>query len=69
MTYKEVFEKFNHYFPQFADSVETIFPNGKNSVRIRVRYLQDYIFTYNKEKDWCLETVGSFIKRTKGEKR
>lgn len=69
MTHKEVFEKFKLYFPQFAESVETIFPSGKNSIRIRIGYLRDYIFTFNGEYAWCFETVDSFIKRTKGEKR
>lgn len=69
MTHKEVFEKFKLYFPQFAESVETIFPSSKNSIRIRIGYLRDYIFTFNGERDWCFETVDSFIKRMKGEKR
>lgn len=69
MTHKEVFEKFEKCFPQFAETVECIFPNGKNSIRVRIAYLRDYIFTFNDEYDWCFETVDSFIKRMKGEKK
>lgn len=69
MTHKEVFEKFKKYFPQFADAVETIFPCNKNTIRIRVGYLHDYMFTFNGEYDWCFETVDSFVKRMKGEKK
>lgn len=70
MTHREVFEQFKKYFPQFADSVKTIFPCGKNTVRLRLEQMRDYVFTYNGERDWSFETVDSFMRtRMKGEKK
>lgn len=68
MTQKAVYEQFELYFPQFAEHVETWFPNGKNSIRVRQTNGNDFIFTYNKKSDWSFETRDSFIKRLKGEK-
>lgn len=68
MLQKDVYEWFRLYFPQFAEHVKTWYPNGKNSVRVRQSNGQDFIFTYNGEKDWRFETVESFIKGLKGEK-
>ena len=64
----EVYKWFKLYFPSFADHVETWFPNGKNSIRVRQTNKQEFIFTYNGPKNWCFETVESFLKRTKGGK-
>lgn len=69
MLHHNVLIKFNLYFPHITSDVETWFPNGRNSIRIRLHDLREFIFTYNDEKDWCFETKESFIKRLKGEKR
>ena len=45
------------------------FPNGHNSIRVRLTNNEDFIFTYNSDKDWCYETVDSYIIRMKGERK
>lgn len=66
MTHKEVYKWFKLYFPQFAEHVTEWFPNGKNSVRVRQKNGQDFIFTYNGRTNWRFETVESFLSNTKG---
>ena len=62
MPQKEVFNKFKLYFPKFADASEMWFPNGKNSVRVRLNNRKEIVFTFNSELDWRFETVESFMK-------
>ena len=69
MLQTDVFEWFKLYFPQYVKHVETWFPNGQNSVRIRQTNGQDFVFTYNGKQDWCFETIDSYIKKMKGDKR
>lgn len=61
MEHKEIYKWFELYLPQFAKNVAEWFPNGKNSVRVRMRNGQDFIFTCNGTDDWSFETVVSFI--------
>lgn len=69
MTHKDVYKYFTLYFPQFAEHVEIWYPNGKNSVRVRQKNGQDFVFTYNGEMLWCFETVENHINRIrKGDK-
>ena len=62
MSQKEAFNKFKLYFPKFADASEMWFPNGKNSVRVRLNNRKEIVFTFNSELDWRFETVESFMK-------
>lgn len=46
MSHSKVYKWFELYFPQYAgDKVETWFQNGKNSIRIRQKNHQEFIFT------------------------
>ena len=63
MVHKEVYKWFELYFPEYARYVETWFPNGKNSVRVRQTNGQEFIFTYDAKDDWKFETRKSFINR------
>lgn len=60
-----------HFFktcmPHQARLTTAWFPNGLNSIRVRFTNNEDFIFTYNNDKDWCYETVDSYIVRMKGE--
>ena len=69
MLQTDVYEQFKVYFPEIAFFTETWFPNGQNSVRIRQTNGQDFVFTYNGKQDWCFETIDSYIKKMKGDKR
>ncbi len=42
------------------------FPNGKNSIRVRIDGGSDFVFTYNNWTDWCYETVESHIRKMRG---
>lgn len=62
MVHEEVYKWFELYFPLYAGgNVEVWFPNGKNSVRIRQKNGQEFIFSYNGKDDWKFETRKSFI--------
>lgn len=67
MKQEEVYQQFEKHFPQFSEHVEEWFPNGKDSIRVRIQSGSDFIFTYHNSWDWCLETVESFIKKLKGD--
>lgn len=69
MTHSEVYKWFELYFPQYAGkNVETWFPNGKNSVRVRQINKAEFIFTYQNKENWKFETINSFIQHLKGAK-
>lgn len=67
MLHGELYEKvFKALFPQYDDKVEEYYPNGRNSIRVRLTLGYDVIFSYDEEsynKYWTLEIVPSFIKR------
>lgn len=70
MAHSDVFKWFELYFPQYSgEKVAVWFPNGRNSVRIRQTNGEEFIFTYGGKDDWKFETVKSFLKATKGEKK
>lgn len=69
MIHTKVYEQFEKQFPQYSEYVDTWFPNGKNSVRVRIKDGSDFIFTYNNWTDWCFETVESYIKKMRKEKK
>lgn len=63
MAHKDVFEIFKTLFPMYAEKATMWFPNGKNSVRVRIDELrQDFIFTFLGKKEWRFETVDIFTK-------
>ncbi len=66
MIHTEVYKKFITMFPEVSEHLETWFPNGKNSIRVRVKSGSDFVFTYNDWTDWCYETVESYIKKMRG---
>lgn len=66
MLHNDVYLCFKVHLPQLSKNVVDWFQNGRNSIRVRMDYMQDYIFTYCSEHDWCLETIDSYIKKMKG---
>lgn len=70
MTHIDVYKRFALYFPNYADkNMDKWFPNGKNSIRVRQANGREFIFTYNNQNDWRLETIKSFLNNAKGERR
>lgn len=66
MLQEDVFTQFKKQFPQYSKWVTDWFPNGRDSVRVRVIDGSDYVFTYHNEFDWRFETAVSFINGMKG---
>lgn len=64
MTHKDLRKLFSTLFPIWETMITEWWPNGKNSIRIRVNK-HDFIFTYNSPKEWSFETVDNFITRIK----
>lgn len=62
MSHSEVMKWFEYYFPDYAgERIDVFFPNGRNSIRIRQKNGQEFIFTYHSQKEWKLETITSFL--------
>lgn len=72
MTHKDVWKAFEDVLPTYANEVTEFFPNGKNSIRVRLGAShRDFVFTFNSKDEWSFETIERFIKRIfkqKGEK-
>lgn len=69
MSHSEVMKWFEYYFPDYAgERIDVFFPNGRNSIRIRQKNGQEFIFTYHSQKEWKLETITSFLNGMKGGK-
>lgn len=69
MSHNEIYKKFEKCLPIYAgDKVALWFPNGRNSIRVRLKDGLEYIFSYEGQQDWKFETVKSFIKNMKGGK-
>lgn len=69
MNHGEIYKYFELYFPDFSgDKVDVWFQNGKNSIRVRQKNRQEFIFTYNGKDNWKFETVESFMVGLKGGK-
>lgn len=70
MVHTDVYKWFALYFPNYAGgNVDKWFLNGRNSIRVRQTNGQEFIFTYNGQKDWRFETIDSFLNEAKGGKR
>lgn len=71
MSHSEIMKWFEYYFPDYSrNRVDVWFPNGRNSIRIRQKNGQEFIFTYHSQKkDWRFETITSFLNGMKGGKK
>jgi len=69
MVHSAVFNYFKECLPDIVKKVETYFPNGRNSIRVRQRNGQEFIFSVNGPKEWKFETVDQFLADMKGEKK
>lgn len=67
MTHNEIWKAFKRHFTYASDSVTYWFPNGRNSIRVRLANNTDMIFTYKNKKVWRIETVDSFLESIKVE--
>ena len=62
MNHNDIYKWFELYFELYAgNNVAAWSQNGKNSIRIRQTNGQEFVFTYNSQKDWRFETIQSYI--------
>lgn len=66
MKHEDVYKQFIKQFPEIAKVIKEWFPNGRNSVRVRLKNGSDFIFTFFTLNDWCYETLDSYIRKMKG---
>ena len=66
MVHSKIYEQYKKMLPEYEKITMEWFPNGKNSIRVRLKNRLDLIFIYNKTDDWCFETVKSYINHMKG---
>lgn len=59
MNHNDIYKWFKLLYA--GNNVAAWFQNGKNSIRIRQTNGQEFIFTYNSQKDWRFETIQSYI--------
>lgn len=57
MSPNTILAKFLEMFFAYTETIDTYWPNGRNSIRVRMHDKQELIFTYNDPKDWSLMTV------------
>lgn len=69
MNHHEIVRKFQELFEIADEEIKVWFQNGKNSIRVRDLEQKEFIFTYENDNNWCLESQGHFLNRLKGEKR
>lgn len=70
MSHSDVHKWFELYFPDYAgDKVDTWFQNGKNSIRIRLKNRQEFVFTMHGKNNWKFETLESFMDGLRGGKK
>jgi hypothetical protein len=63
MLHSELIKRYQGIFRYSAQDVDVWFPNGKDSIRVRLKKnREEQIFTYKDEKTWQLETVTNFLK-------
>lgn len=70
MSHSDVYKWFELYFPDYAgDKVDAWFQNGKNSIRIRQKNHQEFVFTFHDKNNWNFETIDNFVSRLRGGKK
>lgn len=61
MSHNEVLKMFKNVFPTYSENMSIWFPNGKDSIRVRMYNGTTYIFTFRGGHDWRFETERSFV--------
>ena len=69
MIHKDVYKKFEEYFPSYASKSDVWFPAGKNRIRIRMKNKKEYVFQYDGENNMEFKTINRFIDEMKGENK
>lgn len=64
MSHKDIYANYIRMFSSLEGKTFQWFQNGKSSIRLRIAFEDDMIFTYKSPKDWTLETVDNWMRRT-----
>ena len=62
MLHTEVFDKYKKVFYREVPNIDVWHPNGFNSIRIRLKTGEEYIFSFVNDRMWSMETLDNFIK-------
>jgi hypothetical protein len=65
MTHTAILNIFKELFPQYAEKSKMWVPNGRSCIRVKMDNKSEFIFTYEGNGHWSLETVGCYIDRIK----
>lgn len=65
MNHNELFKKYKEIFQANDADIDVWFPNGKDSVRVRYKDKREFVFTYSKSDEWCIQTIKEFLKSTR----
>ena len=61
MVHSKIFGRYKKMFYMDAPNVKVWYPNGFNSIRIRLFNKDEFVFSYTKDDIWNLETLDNFI--------
>lgn len=60
MSHEDIYKMFERSFDHMVKDVQRWEPSGANSVRIRLRNGNEYVFSFRGTDDWSLETTKSW---------
>ena len=63
---EDIYKQFIKRFPQYLVYVEEWSPYGEDIIKICLRDIGYFVFTYHHQTDWRFETAVSFINSKKG---
>lgn len=66
MIHIEVYNRFKKEEPLYAKRVVNWWPNGYNSIRVRLYTSEEFIFSIDSDNSVRLEDIDSFLIRLKG---
>lgn len=69
MNHKEVYKALERHLPSFFSQTSIYFPNGKNSIRIRLKDGNEFVFSFNNDDIWKLETRDQHLIEMKTKKK
>lgn len=61
MLHPQVYDFFKRCLPEQESEIIEFFPNGKNSIRLRKKNGQEFIFSLQEKDAWKYETKSNFI--------
>ncbi len=62
MRHVDVHEMFTRLFPMYSAGKYTWYPNGRNTIRIKIIENIEFIFTYHNNRCWSFETLPMYNK-------